>query len=170
MTILGEVGGTQAFLTSIVVIFLVPFTYERHHLKVYKEFQKRLLKQDNCDHDHGGHKKKRQLDDLKSMSSTKLFVHDIWTSFKSILSSIWCFRKIINVDSEIWPGINKIKRNIENMLMQDFDLLCVLKTTDMEKDIHELFHLVVKTAPKDSKNVSTLKNISKSFMRRNGIA
>lgn len=104
------------------------------------------------------------------MSSTKLFVHDIWTSFKSILSSIWCFRKIINVDSEIWPGINKIKRNIENMLMQDFDLLCVLKTTDMEKDIHELFHLVVKTAPKDSKNVSTLKNISKSFMRRNGIA
>ena len=42
MTILGEVGGTQAFLTSIVVLFLIPFTYERHNLKVYTEFQKRL--------------------------------------------------------------------------------------------------------------------------------
>lgn len=38
MNILGEVGGTQAFITSIVVLLLIPFTYERHNLKVYKEF------------------------------------------------------------------------------------------------------------------------------------
>ena len=38
MNILGEVGGTQAFITSILVLLLIPFTYERHNLKVYKEF------------------------------------------------------------------------------------------------------------------------------------
>lgn len=41
MIILGEVGGTYTFITSIIVFLLIPFTYERHHLKVFKEFQKR---------------------------------------------------------------------------------------------------------------------------------
>lgn len=44
MIILGEVGGTYTFITSIVVFLLIPFTYERHNLKVFKEFQKRLPK------------------------------------------------------------------------------------------------------------------------------
>ena len=35
MIILGEVGGTYTFISSICVLLLVPFTYERHHLKVY---------------------------------------------------------------------------------------------------------------------------------------
>ena len=44
MIILGEVGGTYTFITSIIVFLLIPFTYERHNLKVFKEFQKRLPK------------------------------------------------------------------------------------------------------------------------------
>ena len=69
---------------------------------------------------------------MMKVSSMQLLVHDTWTNFKSSLHSISCCRNRIKVDSEIWPGLNEIKKNIDIMLKDDFDLLCVLKVGDME--------------------------------------
>ena len=52
------------------------------------------------------------------------------------------------------------------MLITDFDLLCILKVSDMEKDIHELFHLVFKTKHEDTEDMALMKKFSSTFMKR----
>ena len=52
--------------------------------------------------------------------------------------------------------------------MDDFDLLCVLKTTDMENDIHELFHLVFGTEHKENENFALMKKFGYALMKKLG--
>ena len=121
MNILGEVGGTQAFLTIIVAFLLIPFTYERHQLKVYKEFQETLAQENHekCKH---GHKHKRKACINEHVTSKKMLIHDAWTGFKKCLHSIKFCKNRINVESEIWPGLHEANENIAKMLASDFDL------------------------------------------------
>lgn len=125
-----------------------------------------LAMADGCQH---GSKKSRKVNIAKeNISSFKLLIHDIWTNFKASLQSISCCKNRINLNTEIWPGLHELKKNIANMLVADFDLLCVLKTSDMERDIHELFHYCYKSKHSDGKKEALTKKFGYSFMKTYG--
>ena len=137
MIILGEVGGTFTFISSIIVFLLIPFTYERHNLKVFKEFQKRSPTKKGKKSSKGL-KEEGSISNTTDYSSLKLLIHDIWSSFKKFLHKIWCCKNWVNVESEIWPGLSEVKIGMHNILESDFDLLCILKIGEMEKKLEEL--------------------------------
>ena len=130
MIILGEVGGASTFITSICVLLLVPFTYQRHNLKVFKEFQKRRLK------DSKQNDKNSDIAELfitTDYSSMKLLIHDFWSSTKKCLHKIWCCKKRINLESEIWPGMNRVKTKMKSILRNECDLLCIMQISENQK-------------------------------------
>ena len=46
----------------------------------------------------------------EDFSSMMLLIHDIWSGFKKCLHKIICCKNRVDVEAEIWPGLNSVKK------------------------------------------------------------